>query len=427
MIRCLAAAAAVLLVRRPRPRRGQGPAIVASLVAALASATGMPARAQPASAPAGPIRLGVVAPLTGPSSDFGSSVAQGAALAAEEINASGGVLGRPLELVVKDDRGEPAAGRAAAQALVADPTVAATVGYCNTGVALNALDVFEAARRVLVIPCAQGTVLTRRVPAADSMVFRVAPADVLTAEFLVGEIVDRRRLARVAILADRTGYGDSGLADFGVELKKRGLAPVYVGRFAPEAASLRDELEQARAAGAQALVVYTVGPGEAVAVRGRAAMHWDVPYFAPWTLSFRSVLDNAGAQALEGTMMTQSLIQDAANAARTSFIAAFSRRNQHRPIGSLMAAAQAYDSVQLLVRALFATGGDTSGAALKNALEDPREPYRGVVTTYDRPFSLHDHEAFSLNMIWLGVWRGGEVRYFYPEDARLSGAVRRKQ
>ena len=374
-----------------------------------------------------PLRLGLVAPLTGSSSDFGNSVRQGAALAVSEINAAGGVLGRPLELVVKDDRGDPATGHAAALALASDPGIAATVGYCNTGVALQAIGVFEAAHRVLVVPCAQGTAITRRVPAADSMVFRVAPADSLTAEFLVQEIVDRRHLTRVAVLADTTGYGDGGTADIGAQLHRRGLAPVYVGRFAVDATTLKDELEQARAAGAQALVVYTVGPGEAVAVRGRAAMKWDVPYFAPWTLSFRSVLDNAGAAALEGTMMTQTIIQDAANAARTAFIAAYFKRTGHHPIGSLMAAAQSYDSVQLLVRALFATDGKTDGQALKNALENPVEPYRGVVTTYDHPFSLRDHEAFSLNMLWLGVWRGGEIRYFRTEDARLSAEVRHKQ
>jgi branched-chain amino acid transport system substrate-binding protein len=63
---------------------------------------------------------------------------------------------------------------------------------------------------------------------------------------------------------------------------------------------------------------------------------------------------------------------------------------------------------------------------LKKALENLSEPYRGVVTVYDRPFSSDDHDAFSSNMIWLGVWRGGDVRYFYANDARLSAAVRRK-
>jgi branched-chain amino acid transport system substrate-binding protein len=414
-------AGSLAVAARRRPHRGhRTPRFVALALAMALHATGL--RAAPA-----PIRIGVIAPLTGASSDFGISMQQGAALAVEQINAIGGVLGRPLQLVTRDDGGDAAMGRAASTALLAHENVIATIGFCNTGVALASLDLFEAQHQLLLVPCAQGTALTHRTPPGDSMVFRVAPPDALNAEFLVGEIVDRRRLTRVAVLADTTGYGDGGVADIGAQLKRRGLAPVIVSRFAADAPSLRDNLEQARAAGAQALVVYTVGPGEAAAVRARAAMKWDVPYFGPWTLSFRSVLEAAGPAALEGTMMTQSIIQDSANEARTAFIASFGHRPDRRAAGSLMAAAQAYDSVHLLVRAMFASHGDLAPLALKKALEEPTEPYRGVVTTYDHPFSARDHEAFSLNMIWLGVWRRGEIRYFHASDALMSAAVRRKR
>jgi branched-chain amino acid transport system substrate-binding protein len=103
-------------------------------------------------------------------------------------------------------------------------------------------------------------------------------------------------------------------------------------------------------------------------------MKWEVPYFAPWTLSFRSVLVDAGAAALEGTMMTQSVIQDSANESRTSFVLRYAKLTARRPTGSLMAAAQAYDAVHLLLRAMFASHGNLSGAALKKALETPTEP-----------------------------------------------------
>ena len=194
------------------------------------------------------IKIGFQAPLTGPSADFGTSVQQGAELAVREINAAGGVLGRPLELVVKDDRGDPATGQAAATTLVTVDRVDATIGFCNTGVAMQSLDVFESHHQLLIVPCAQGTAITRRARSQDSMVFRVAPVDALNAQFLVGEIVDRRHLARVAILADTTGYGDGGVADVGAQLARRGLAPAYVGRFAADAPSLDGLLRAARAA-----------------------------------------------------------------------------------------------------------------------------------------------------------------------------------
>src|SRR4029453_18491676 len=94
---------------------------------------------------------------------------------------------------------------------------------------------------------------------------------------------------------------------------------------------------------------------------------------------------------------------------------------------SLMAAAQTYDAVHLMLRVMFQTKGDTSADALKRALENLQKPYAGVVTTHDKPFSPDDHDAFSMNMIWLGVWRRGEIHFYYPEDAKRASFVRRKE
>jgi branched-chain amino acid transport system substrate-binding protein len=373
-----------------------------------------------------PVRVGLIAPLTGGSADFGNSVRLGAELAVAEINEVGGYLGRPLQLLIRDDKAHPDEGRKAALDLVLTEKVDFTIGYCNTGVAMKALDVFQDNRHLLMVPCSQGTAVTTKYPPRQSFIFRVAPPDHLNAKFLIGEIVGRRRLNKVALLADETGYGDGGVKDVSAELKARGLAPVHVARFALGVQDLTAELRAARNAGAEALLVWTVGPEHAVAARSRAALGWKVPYFATWPLSFRSVIENAGAEALEGMMMAQTIIQDTANERRTSFIARYRKRSNEPRIGSLMAAAQTYDAVHLMLRALFASGGKGDGPALKRALENLPRPYAGVVTTYDQPFSADDHDAFSRNMIWLGVWRRGEIQFFHPEDARLSAQVRRK-
>ena len=256
-----------------------------------------------------PIRIGIIGPLTGGSSDFGNSMRQGAQMAVAEINAVGGYLGRPLEVVLRDDRANPDAGRAAAEDLVLKEKVAYTIAYCNTGVALKALDVFESNKHLLMVPCATGTAVTAKTPAAQSYVFRLAPVDYMKARFLVRDIVERRKFTQVAIFADRTGYGDGGVKDLTAELAKRGLTPVHVARFDLGVKSLKTELEAARAAGAQAVINFTVGPEQAVAVMSRAEMRWLVPYFAPWPLSFAGVLKTAGPAALEGLLMTQSIVQ----------------------------------------------------------------------------------------------------------------------
>jgi branched-chain amino acid transport system substrate-binding protein len=392
-------------------------AVLAAMLGAAASA----------SAADKPIRVGLTAPLTGGSADFGTSVRLGAELAASEINEVGGYLGRPIELVVRDDKANPDEGRKVSQNLVLEEKVDFTIGFCNTGVAMKSLDIFQDNKHLLMVPCSTGSAVTTKYPPATSTVFRVAASDSQKVPFLVSEIVDRRKLRKVALMADTTGYGDGGINDATKELDKRGLKPVYVGRFALGVASLTETMKEARAAGAEALLVYTVGPEHAVAVAARAELGWKVPYFAPWPLSFRSVLEKVGAEALEGTMMAQTIIHDTANERRASFLARYYKVSTEKRIGSLMAAAQAYDSVHLMLRAVFQTRGKTAGPVLKEALENFERPYQGVVTTYASPFSSTDHDAFSTNMIWLGVWRKGEIGFYYPEDAKLSALVRRKE
>jgi branched-chain amino acid transport system substrate-binding protein len=151
----------------------------------------------PAFAQTNTFRLGVVGPFTGPSADFGMPMLQGIQLAVEEINAVGGYLGRPLELVIKDDKANPDEGLKQSQALIAEK-VSMVIGFCNTGVAAKSLDAFQAAQMPLLIPCATGTPLTTKFPAADSFIFRNSARDAIQAPFVVEDIV-KRGWTKVAI------------------------------------------------------------------------------------------------------------------------------------------------------------------------------------------------------------------------------------
>ena len=157
------------------------------------------------------LKVGVIGPFTGPSSDFGVQMLQGIQLATEEINAVGGYMGRPFELVIKDDQGTPDAGLKGSQELAAAGVVA-TLGFCNTGVAQKSLEVFQTAKLPLIIPCATGSPLTAKYPAPESYIFRTSARDAIQAPYVVEDII-RRGWSRVAIFADTTGYGDAGLKD----------------------------------------------------------------------------------------------------------------------------------------------------------------------------------------------------------------------
>ena len=274
------------------------PSLARATAMALVGLLALPLAAQ--TLPPAPVRIGLIAPLSGPSSDFGRPVLHGAQLAVHEINAAGGYLGRPVELVVHDDQGQPDAGLAASQAMVASGVLAA-IGFCNTGVAVKSVGVFQQARVPLIVPCSAGAPVTRQFPPSGSYIFRNAPSDAIQAPFVVNDLI-RRGWTRVAIFADKTPYGESGLRDVEAAMASHQLKPVHVERFDLGVKDLTAGLQRARQAGANVIFSYTVGPENATIALGRDALKWEVPQVGGWPLSFPYFIVGGGSAA-EGALI----------------------------------------------------------------------------------------------------------------------------
>ncbi len=371
-----------------------------------------------------PVRIGVIGPFSGPSSDFGTPMLHGIQLAVEEINAVGGYLGRPLELVVKDDQGNPDVGLKGSQELVKEGVVA-TIGFCNTGVALKSLDTYQNGQLPLIVPCSTGTPLTAKFPAPKSYIFRTSARDAIQAPFVVDDLV-KRGWTKVAIFADTTGYGEAGMKDVEAALSAKKLKPVYVARFALGVKDLSKEMLAAKAAGANVVFSYTVGPENAVIANSKRDIQWNVPQVGAWPLSFPFFINGAKSSA-EGALMAQTFIAEPSNERRAAFLTAYQRKFKQK-MAVPMAAAQSYDTTYLLTYALFAIrDGKFSGPAVKSALENISRTYYGVVATYDKPFSVADKDAVTSNMLVMGKVKNGAITFAYPEDARRNLFVQRKQ
>lgn len=377
-----------------------------------------------AQAPVQTLRIGVIGPFTGASADFGVPMLNGIKLAVDEINAVGGYMGRQLEIVVKDDKANPETGLVHAKAMVGEK-VAATIGYCNTGVAMKSIDVFQQNKMPLIVPCATGTPVTSTYPARDSYIFRTSAKDGIQAPFVVDDIV-KRGWTRVAIFADTTGYGEAGLQDVQKALTAHKIEPVHVARFALGVKDLTQELGAARAAGANVVLSYTVGSENAVIAQGRQALRWKVPQVGAWPLSFPFFIDGA-KDAAEGALMAQTFIAEPSNERRASFLSAYGRKFNARRIPVPMAAAQGYDTTYLLLYSLFGIrNGNLNGPAVKAALENVQRVYYGVVATYEKPFSPDDKDAITQNMLVMGMVKNGAVTFAYPQDAKRNLFVQRK-
>lgn len=359
---------------------------------------------------------------------MGLSMRDAVRLATKEINQIGGVDGRLLQLVERDDEANPELGVKASRDLVEREKVVATLGFINTGVALAAQKVYQDARVPVINNVSTGAIITRQfVPPKypHNFVFRNSAGDLIQAEMIVADTVDRRKLSKVAIFHDSTPYGQQGREMLERFLAQRNLKPVSVESFSIGDRDLKAQLGRARSAGAQILLTYGIGPELAALANDRAAMGWKVPITGSWTLSLANFIDAAGKNA-EGARMPQTFIEEANNLRRTAFITSFHRAYGVSRMASAVSAAQGYDSMWLLYAALR-QAQSTEGDKLREALENLQKPIYGVITSYHKPFSASDHEAITLNMPVMGEVRGGRVVYAYDEDERKSLLERKKR
>lgn len=356
------------------------------------------------------IKIGVSGPFTGGSAPMGASMRDGVKLAVAEINAKGGVLGRKIELIERDDEAKNERGVQVAQELINKEKVVATVGYINTGVALASQRFYQEARIPVITNVAAGSVITQQfVPPqhADNYIFRTSASDKIQSAMIVESAVDKLKYKKVAILADSTNYGQLGREDLEKVLSSKGMKPVAVEKFNIKDVDMTPQLLRAKEAGAQAILTYGIGPELAQIANGMEKLNWKVPMIGAWTLSMGNFIDNAGKNG-DGALMPQTFIQEGNTPKRKAFIEAYQKAYKVDRIPSAVSAAQGYDSIYILAAAIK-QAGNADGQKVREALENLKEKIEGVVTTYDRPFTHDDHEAIKPGIAVMGEVRDGHV------------------
>jgi branched-chain amino acid transport system substrate-binding protein len=374
-----------------------------ALVAGVALGLSMTAMA------AEPIKIGVSGPFTAGSAPMGVSMRDGVRLAVAEINAKGGVLGRHLQTVERDDEAKPERGVQIAQELINKEHVVATVGYINTGVALASQRFYQQAKIPVMNNVATGSIVTKQFAnQPENYVFRNSANDTIQSTMIAEEAI-RRGFKKPAILADSTNYGQLGREDLEKVLEKKGVKPAAVEKYNIGDVDMTAQLLRAKQAGADVVLTYGIGPELAQIANGMQKLGWKVPIVGSWTLAMANFIDNAGANG-NGTRMPQTFIQNPDTPKRKAFIDAYVKAynppNGRMP--SAVSAAQGYDSIYLLAAAIQ-QAGSTEGPKIAAALEDLKTPIEGVVTTYNKPYSKTDHEAINFENTKFGEVQNGRV------------------
>jgi branched-chain amino acid transport system substrate-binding protein len=354
------------------------------------------------------IKVGVYGPFTGGSAGMGISMRNGAQLAAEEINKAGGVQGKKIEIVARDDEARNEKGAQIMQELLEKENVVAVLGPINTGVADASSRYAEEKHVPLIINASAGAKVNELFAQyPDNYVFRIAAGDLLQTELIVKEAVDNRKLKKVALLCDDTNYGQNGRAKMEKALEKRKVKPVYIGKFKVKDTDMTAQLQEAKAAGAEAVLLYGIGPELAAVANSMNRIGWKADMIGAWTLSMSAFISNAGKNG-DGATMPQTFIEQGATGKGKKFVEAYEKEFHEKPISVAVAAAQGYDSMQLLAMAIE-QAGTTEGPKIKAALENLSKPYDGITGRYAPPFTPKDHEAVKETNVVMGVVKDGKV------------------
>jgi len=373
------------------------------------------------------LKLAITGPFTGGSAPMGASMRDGARLAISEINNAGGVqVGASkmkIEVIERDDEAKNERGALIAQEMASMPGLSGVIGSVNTGVVLAGdRHLQEKGITKIITPAAGSASMTQWVGKAPELsIFRFAAHDGIQAAMVVEEAI-KRKFTKVAIFHDATNYGVSGRDDLQREIKKQGdkLQVVATEKFNIGDKDMTAQLLRAKSGGAQAILIWAIGPELAAVANGKAKMGMAAPLIGGWTLSMSNFIDNAGKNG-NGALMPQTFIEEPITPKAKAFIEAYHKAYGVNRIPSAVSAAQGYDAVYIFAAAVKQAGSaDTK--KIKEALEGLQDSVRGVIATWKHPYTKWDnkdvetHEAFRREHCVMGMVQDGKVVFAHDED-----------
>ena len=341
-----------------------------------------------------PIKVGLVAALSGQSAKSGEAITRGLTIAIDEINASGGILGRQVELISRDDESNPGKGLLAARELVQRQEVVALFGGLDTPVALAIVPFINQAKVPFIDPWAAGTPVTRN-GAAENYAFRVSAVDAYVGEALVNYAVEKYGASKPGMILINNPWGESNEHALNDALGARGMSSAGVEKFETNDVDVVPQLTRLKEAGADTLfMVANVAPSAQV-VKSLDRMGWDVPIVSHWGPAggrFSELAGPSGSKVhfIQTFLFTENMTGKPADV-MAKLQAKYPEIKDLADVTPATGIANAYDAMHLLAAAIE-KAGSTEGPAIRQGFYDIDE-YEGLIKTYKKPFSPENQDA----------------------------------
>jgi len=340
------------------------------------------------------LKIGLVAALSGQSAKSGEAITRGLTIAIDEINASGGILGRQVELLRRDDESNPNKGLLAARELVQREEVAVLFGGLDTPVSLAIVPLANRMEFPFMGVWAAGTPITQN-GAEENYVFRVSAVDELVDEALVQYGIDEFGIEKPGMILINNPWGESNEKGFRMALESRDMEWAGIERFEGNDTDVVPQLSRLKEAGADSLLMVANVAPSAQVVKSLDRMGWDVPIISHWGPAGGRFSELAGENADKvHFIQTFTFVENQQGKGADLMEALKARYPEIQDLADVTPAvgiANAYDAMHLTALAIE-NAGSTDGAAIRQGYYDITE-YDGLIKNYSTPFTPQQHDA----------------------------------
>lgn len=354
-----------------------------------------------------------------PTAQSGRAAVAGIQAAIEDINAAGGVLGRKLTLVVRDDLAQPNKSIQNMVELIDNEQVVAVLGPTNSGNAMAWKRIPNEKKVISFQSNAQATDITKPMATgADNYLFRLSMYDRAQAAGLMA-YAKKSGTTKLGLLTETTGYGEGALRDLKDLAKAQSMNLLAMEKFGVADTDMTSQLSKMKAAGVDTVIVWAQGTPMGLLLRSMEKLNYFPTFLSSQAADNVTFYDAAGKTLAERAIFLRPFITPDTPAQKKLLERV---QSQLAAPSAYVFAMQGYDST-LLLAAAMRQAGSTDGVKMREALENLQQPVKGVYKTYDKPFSKTQREAIVPSDAKWTRWKGDQLTEFSDSTTKSLTAA----
>ncbi len=338
------------------------------------------------------IKVGAILAVTGPAAFLGAPEAKTLEMMTEEINKKGGIMGKKIELIIKDSGASPEKALSFAKQLIEEDKVLAIIGPSTSGETMKIKNVAEEGKTIL-LSCAAAEVIVNPVA---KYVFKTPQMD-RDAVIKIFQQMNYMKLSKAGILSSNTGFGKAGKEQIERLAAEYGIQIVANEVYDKAATDLTAEVTKVKASGAQAIINWSIEPAQAIVIKNARQLGFKGPIFQSHGFGNIKYVQAAG-EAAEGVIFPAGrlLVVDKLpkNHPQKAVLSKYRKEyeSKYKEEASTFGG-HAYDALIILTKAI-----EKAGSTDKEAVRSAIESLKGVVGTGGVfTFSAKDHNGIDIN------------------------------